>query len=174
MIRYFVIPLILSLVFIFESIFLAFVPSYGLANQYVLAPHFIFVTLLFCAVFYHRNSTLIYAFIFGFIFDIFYTSLIGVYAYLFPLTVYLLCKLIEPLHKMYLIVFVFAISGTILIEFTTFGIHAAVGHSIFGFEDFMYMRLWPTLITNIVFTLVFGYVLQRIFMKLSKIDENKE
>lgn len=160
--------------FILESVFLTFVPSYGIANQYVLVPHFLFLTLLFCAVFYRRNTVLVYAFIFGLIFDLFYTNLIGVYAYLFPLTVYLVCKLMASLHKIYFIIFVFSIAAMIFLEFLVLGIHTAIGQSLYGFEEFMHIRLWPTLIMNIVFLLIFGYILQRIFIKLLKIEEKKK
>ena len=171
MIRYLFLPAIFLFAFILESVFLAFVPSYGQADDYVLVPYFLFITLVFGAVYYHRNTTLIYALIFGAIFDIFYTGLMGVYAYLFPLITYLVCKLMFSLHRKLLIVSVFSLVGISFIEFIVLGIQTAIGQNILSMEDFMYNRLWATLVTNIIFLLLFGYFLQKIFTRFLKLEE---
>ncbi|MBQ7233280.1 MAG: rod shape-determining protein MreD [Bacillales bacterium] len=171
MIRYVALPLIFLFLFIMESVFLFFVPSYGQINDYMIVPHFLFISFVFSAMYYQRNTTLIYAFIFGAIFDIFYTSLLGVYAYLFPLTVYLVCKVMQPLYKKLAIIFVFTLTGIIFIEFLVFGIQSAVGKSSIGIEEFMYNRLWPTLVINIVFLLLFSYGLKKNFVKFYKIED---
>ena len=72
-----------------------------------------------------------------------------------------------------MVVFVFSLVGIIFIEFMVLGIQTAIGHNMLSMEEFMYNRIWATLITNMIFLLLFGYFLQKIFMRFSKLEENK-
>lgn len=109
-----VLPLILSACFILESLFAEFFPNGIFGVHKIFVPHLLLMVLIIMGIYYVRNRTILYAFIFGMLFDAFYTGILGVYLFVFPLTVYITTSLMKVLQAN---IFV---SALVMIYHTTF------------------------------------------------------
>lgn len=76
----FVLPILVLVVFMFESIFVNFVAMASPWRDWILSPHFVVVVLAFMAVYYHPKQAMLYGVILGFMYDIAFTDVLGVYA----------------------------------------------------------------------------------------------
>ena len=82
-------PIIISLCFLFESIFVELLPAELFKSSRILVPHFLMVTIIFVTIYISPKHGIMYGFIFGILFDIVYTEIIGIYLFMFPLVAYI-------------------------------------------------------------------------------------
>ncbi len=123
--------------------------------------------------FYDRNKALLYAIIFGLLFDIIYTDIIGVYMFSFPLIVYVISLSMKVLHRNLIVVFFVVLVGISLLEGFIFGILYLVNVAHLDWNQFLYDRLFPTLVLNGVFLIVIYYPMKKFLLSVEK-WENKE
>lgn len=166
MIKNFLLPVIFAIIFVLESVFVGLLPQFGYKAEGVFVPHFLFIALLFSSIFVNRNLTLIYAVIFGFLYDLFYTGLLGVYAYLFPLTIYIISLLMKSLQQNTIILISVGMLAITFLEFIVYGIVVVVQQSSMPMEMFLQQRLFATYLLNLIFLVLFTYLFKRMFQKI--------
>ncbi|EUJ51669.1 rod shape-determining protein MreD [Paenilisteria rocourtiae] len=163
-----VMPLIAIAVFILEGVSSMLFSQSFFGEQRVFIPHFLIVMLVLMATFYNRNVTLIYAFILGIVFDIYYTGILGIYFAIFPLVVYLTDKFMKVLQSNIMLVGLVAVFNVILTECLVYGFYVLIGGTDMVFATFVDQRLWTTILLNLAFFLVIYFPFRNFLFKLER------
>lgn len=162
-------PLLIVALFYSDSVFMIFFSEQAFNGAYVPVPHFFFIGLLFMSVFFDRNTAIKYGFFFGFLFDMFYTGLLGAYFFFFPLIVYITSKLTKWLHSTMPVFFVIVLFDIALLEMMIYGLNVLVQRTTVSLEQFAYVRLLASLVLNGLFYIVFAVPLRNAFLRLKKV-----
>lgn len=166
--RKFLLPLLFLFLFIVEGLVVQFLPSELWGQTQVLAPRFLFVALVFLTIFVGKKQGIIYAAIFGIIFDIVYVEIIGIYLFLFPFICYLVTKIMHIMQANIIIAFLVSLFAIALLEIGVYEVDFLIHVTNLDFMSFLNLRFYSTLILNAVFVLIFGYPLKRRFEKYSE------
>ncbi|HLU22022.1 rod shape-determining protein MreD [Lederbergia graminis] len=166
-------PLLLAFCFYSGSVFVYFLPPGSFGIDKVLTPHFLLVMLILMGIFYFRNRSLIYAAIFGLIFDIYFTEIIGIYFTLFPIAVYLSAKTSKFLQANILTTLVISTICLTLVEIIVYIFNVLIMQINLQPEDYVLVRLWPTLVLNLIFLLIIYYPFSRMLQKSVKEELNE-
>ncbi|MEK3890578.1 rod shape-determining protein MreD [Bacillus sp. FSL K6-3431] len=164
-----ILPLLLTLAFYLESIFVDLLPPEAFGGERIVVPHFLLILLIIMGIYYVRNHALLYAALFGLLFDVYYTEIIGIYLFLFPISVYLASKMMRILH---INIFTTAIVLMIQIAFVEILVYI---FNVFVFSvsiipsDFATTRLLPTLILNIACFILIFFPFSRFLLNKKKI-----
>ena len=161
----FLLPLLFLFLFILESLFVQYVPTDLLGDNKIIAPHFLFAALLFLTIFVSRKQGIIYAAIFGLLFDIVYIEIIGIYLFLFPFIAYLVSKILNILQNNFMVAILITIVGIALLEVGVYEMDHLIHVTDIDFMSFLHLRFYPTLILNALFVIIAGYPLKRLFEK---------
>lgn len=160
----FLLCLLIIFSFVFESVFVQLLPE-TINSSRLVVPHFLLVILILLTIYGKRNTGIMYSFIFGLLFDIVYTEILGIYLFMLPVVSYICSKLMKILQtNLVIVVFVTAI-GVALLEFGVYEITYIIHRTDMDFISFLRVRLLPTLVLNIIFTILFCYPLKRYFEK---------
>lgn len=124
---------------------------------------------MFMTLYGDRNQGLIYGFSFGLLFDVVYTEIIGVYLFLFPLIAYLSSKIMRILQTNIVVVSLISILGVVLLELGVYELNFLVNKTEMEFSLFTELRLFPTVILNLAFIIIFAYPLKRHFEKYAEL-----
>ncbi|MDR4889103.1 rod shape-determining protein MreD [Fredinandcohnia sp. QZ13] len=162
----FVLPFILSFVFLFESSFVDLVPADIFHKDNVYVPRFLFVLIAFITVYFNKPMGLVYGAIFGLLYDIVYTEILGVYLFLYTLIAYLISWASRILQTNIIVISLLSLIGIIALEFCVFGVNKAIGTASLSIEQFLQIRIVPTLLLNSIFLLVFAYPFKKLLAKL--------
>lgn len=165
-----ILPLLLTLCFYCESVFVEFTPPGTFKMDILLVPHFLLVLLIVMGIFYLRNRTLIYAAIFGLLFDIYYTEIIGVYLFLLPITVYLASKMARVIQANVFTTFFISLLCVGMVEFVVYGMNVFVLQRSMDIQEFLNRRLWPTLIVNQIFFLIIYFPFKKVLSQRKRIE----
>src|SRR5690625_3669251 len=95
------IPIILFLLLALEGVAIDFLPSVLTDHKTLLIPHWVLIYSFLIALFYDHDYTyysMIYAAIFGFLIDIVYTDILGVYMFAYALGTYIVLLLKRAFH----------------------------------------------------------------------------
>lgn len=171
--RRFLLPVLFTALFIFESIFLELMPVKYLNNEQIMVPHFLMSGLLFLTVYGNRNHGIIYGFIFGLLFDVVYTEIIGIYLFLFPVISYTIAKLMKVLQTNIIIVSLVSLFGVVLLELGAYEMNYLIHSTNMDFISFAGSRLLPTAILNLIFIIIFSFPLKRQFEKWAELLRNE-
>jgi rod shape-determining protein MreD len=154
--------------FIFESLFVEFLPAKIFGFERIFVPHFLFTALLFLTIFVGKKHGIIYAAIFGLLFDIVYVEIIGIYFFLYPFISYLIYKLLQVLQANIITAFLAALLGISLLEVGVYEMNFLIHVTDLDFMDFINLRFYPTLLLNAAITLIAAYPLKWLFEKHSE------
>nr|WP_263325562.1 rod shape-determining protein MreD [Neobacillus sp. Marseille-Q6967] len=158
-------PLLFIFLFIVESLFAQYAPSKVWGYDYILVPHFLFAGILFLAIYAGRRYGIIYATIFGLLFDIVWIEVIGIYFFLFPFITYLISKLMHVLQTNIIVAFFVSLLGISLLEMGVYEMDFLIHITNMEFLSFIEMRFYPSLVLNALFLLFAAYPLKRHFEK---------
>jgi rod shape-determining protein MreD len=161
----FLLPLLFLFLFILESLFVQYVPEDLFGQNKIIVPHFLFAALLFLTIFVGRKQGIIYAAIFGLLFDIVYIEIIGIYLFLFPFIAYLASKILNILQNNFIVAILITIVGIALLEVGVYEMDHLIHVTDINFMSYLHLRFYPTLILNAVFVIIAGYPLKRLFEK---------
>lgn len=156
-------PLLFLLMLIFESLFVQFLPGNLFQGEKIVVPHFLIITLIFFTIYGNQKLGIIYGFVFGLLFDTFYTGILGIYLFLFPLTAYIIVKIMKIVQNNIFTVSFFSLIGVVFLEVVVYEIYNIIGVTTMSFSSFFSIRLIPTLFLNAVFTVIAAYPLKRYF-----------
>lgn len=165
--RRFLLPVLFTGLFIFESVFLELTPEKHLNINRIFVPHLLLIGLLFLTIYGNRNLGIIYGFIFGFLFDVVYVEVIGIYLCMFPLIAYVMSKVMQVLQTNVIIVSFITLLGVTLLELGVYEMNYLIHITTMGFPTFSSIRLLPTIILNFIFIIIMAYPLKRQFEKIA-------
>ena len=154
-------PIIISLCFLFESVFVELLPAELFKSSSILVPHFLMVAIIFVTVYISQKHGIMYGFIFGILFDIVYTEIIGIYLFMFPLVAYITSWIMRILQTNIILVSFVAILGVGFLELGVYEMNFLIGRTDMIFASFMDIRLVPTLILNLIFIILVSYPLRK-------------
>lgn len=132
----------------------------------MIIPHFVFAAVMLVAFFLNQGTAVKYGAVFGFLIDIIYTNVWGVYAFCIAFTAYLLSYLTKIFHMNLFVVFIISMIGVCLLELEVYGIYSIVGLTNIPFVHFLEYRLPPTAVLNGVFTIIAFYPLRRFLERM--------
>jgi rod shape-determining protein MreD len=162
-----ILPLLLTFLFVLESVFVDLLPSTLFNVDRLFIPHFVMITLIFIVVYYNHLLGLIYAIVFGLFFDIVYTEIIGVYMFAYPIISYVLTKAVKVLQTNIFIISFLSIVGVALLEFYVYGVNLIIGFTDMNITSFLNNRLFSTLVINSVFVIIICYPFKRLLQRIS-------
>lgn len=137
-----------------------------LGFHFTAVPHFVLIGVLLIGLFYSRSAAVWYGVIFGFMLDLIYTDILGVYAFCIALSAYLLSLLSRLFHLYIIIVFFIGLACVALLEFGVYGMYGLIGKASLDMMDFAKWRLIPTLILNGVFMIIIFYPMRRMLVAM--------
>ncbi|EUJ29414.1 cell shape-determining protein MreD [Listeria cornellensis FSL F6-0969] len=161
-------PLIAIAVFILEGVSSMLFSQSFFGEQRFFIPHFLIVMLVLMATFYSRNVTLIYAFVLGMVFDIYYTGILGIYFAIFPLVVYLTDKFMKVLQNNIILVGLVVVFNVILTECLVYGFYVLIGGTDMALATFVDRRLWTTILLNLAFFFGCVFPIQRFSIEIKE------
>ncbi|AUJ26131.1 MULTISPECIES: rod shape-determining protein MreD [Virgibacillus] len=150
-------PLILLLILVLQGVSLELLPGNLLKSDWLIVSHWVFIFLVFIAVFYDNESThysVLYALIFGLLIDIVYTSTLGVYMFSYASTIYLIYGLKKLLHGNILVVALLGIVGLVVSDGMIYLIYSVVALTDMPWSMYLTNRLLPTIGSNLIFLFV--------------------
>lgn len=166
--RKFLLPLLFIFLFLLESIFAQYLPPNMFGKNNILVPHFLFAGILFLTIYAGKKYGIIYAAIFGLLFDIVWIEIIGIYFFLFPLIAYLVTKIMHVLQTNIIVSFFVSLIGITLLEIGVYEMDFLIHKTNLEFMKFIELRLYPSLILNGVFLIIAAYPLKRHFEKFAE------
>ena len=164
----FLLPLLFLFLFLLESLFVQYMPPEVFGHNYILVPHFLFAGILFLTIYTSRKYGIIYAAIFGLLFDIVWIEIIGIYLFLFPFIAYLISKIMHVLQTNIIVAFLVSLVGIALLELGVYEMDFLIHITTLEFKSFIEMRFYPSLILNAIFLLIAAYPLKRHFERLAE------
>jgi rod shape-determining protein MreD len=130
--------------------------------SYTLVPRFVIVYLIFVTVYYGRKEAMIYGIILGLLYDMYHIDIIGVYTFLYPVICYLSAMIIRQIHRHIITVMLLSLLMVALLELLSFFFASLIALTTIGFEEFIVIRLMPTMVANSMFVAMFGYLFKRL------------
>ncbi|MFC4320947.1 rod shape-determining protein MreD [Litchfieldia salsa] len=170
MMKRLILPIILLFLFILESIFVDVLPASFIMEDHLLVPHFLFVTIVFISIRGNRNEGMLLGAIYGLMFDIVYTGILGLYLFSFPLIAYVISKLAGILQNHIVIISILSIVSVVILEFFVFGVNSLIGYTTITMNTFIERRLISTAILNGIFVILLSYPLAKLIDKLSVVE----
>jgi rod shape-determining protein MreD len=161
-------PLIALAFFYGSSVFVTYLPMGVFNSDRVLVPHFLIVFILLMSVYYHNKTAVLYGFIFGFLYDSFFTEVLGVYLFLFPFVTFLTSRIMKVLHSNLVVTGMVILVNLSILEFLVYQINLLIGKTDWAIATFADLRLWPTLVLNAAFLIIVSYPLKALLLQLQK------
>jgi len=100
---------------------------------------------------------MIYALIFGILFDVFYINIIGLYTVLYPLVCFIAGWSVKRIHPRLLFSTVLAILLVGLLEFVLYEFFYLINFTTMPLDTFLLNRLMPTILANSLFLMMLGW-----------------
>ncbi|MEQ6389623.1 rod shape-determining protein MreD [Bacillaceae bacterium S4-13-58] len=171
-----ILPLLLLVSLILESIALEFLPNQYLVRDFMITPHWIFVMILYIAIFYDSDRTymsVLYGITFGFLVDILYTDILGVYMFTYGIVAYVVHGLKKMLHANFFVAFLLSFLGLLLVEWSLYIVYTMTGVASMGVETYMLYRLIPTMTANLIFMIILYPFFPRQLYQLAEMHLSK-
>ncbi|MET1247482.1 rod shape-determining protein MreD [Sporolactobacillus sp. STCC-11] len=159
--------ILLFLLFLVQGTVMPLVPISYAWGKLQIVPEFTFVTLLMIAFFGSLNWGLKYAVLFGFLADIIYSSVLGVYAFTVTLTVYLIHGISKWVNMNVAMTVLLVAVGVCIMQIQAYVIYMMIGVTNQEPGLFFRSRLLPTVLLNGIFTLLIYYPLRRFLESIS-------
>lgn len=163
MVKKLLLPCLLTIVFFSESIFVELFSGKTFDVDKIFVPHFLMITIIFLAIFVGEKYGIFYGLLFGLLFDVVYTEILGVYLFLFPMIAYLIAKIMKFLHHHLVISSFMTILSVVIVEIIVYEINLLIRITDFTFTHFVSIRLFPTIILNVAFLIIFAFPLKKYF-----------
>ena len=136
-------------------------------NGNVMVPRLIILILVMVSFYLPRNKMIIYAIIFGFLYDSYYVGVLGIYVAIFPLIVYVTDRLNQVLNPNPITIGMMVFINLSILETMLYWIYKILGFTMIDMNTFMAGRLGPTLLLNLVFFIVAFYPLKKAILKMT-------
>nr|MDH3153671.1 rod shape-determining protein MreD [Bacillus licheniformis] len=164
----FLLPVVMMFVLVSDSVYADFVNLPFVTEEQRLIPRFLLLVLVFMTAYVNQPFAITYGFIFGLLYDINYTDLLGVYMFGFAGICYLSSKAFKVLQTNALVVIFISSLAVCVLEFYQYGVQMLIRPEIMPFHQFVLGRLLPTLALNAVGGLLLIYPFKWFFTSLKK------
>lgn len=170
----FLIPFIAILLFLLEPEFALFSPIQINEHTVFLVPRFLILYLIFVSIYYSRQRAVIYGVIFGLLYDVFYIDIIGLYSVLYPLICLLAGSTVKFIHQHLSITTLLSLILVAVLEIVLYYFFSFINFTTMTFTDFTMSRLIPTIIANLLFLVMLGWVFKYLINArvLQRVREN--
>ncbi|MGD7044111.1 rod shape-determining protein MreD [Jeotgalibacillus proteolyticus] len=155
-----ILPILGVVIFYSESIFATFSPIEAYGETRFLVPRFLFLFILLLSVYYKPKTAYIYGFTFGLLYDVFFTGIIGIYMFLFPLLIYIALYILKFITQNLIVVGLLGLFLIALMECAVYQFNVLIGVAGIDFKTFLTQRLYSTLLFNSLFLLLLAYPLK--------------
>jgi rod shape-determining protein MreD len=142
-------------------------PETFFASGRIMVPHLLVIALIFLTIYGNRNLGIMYGFIFGILYDVIYIEIIGIYLFALPLLCYIVSKIMKVLQTNLLIVTLVTLFGIALLEVVVYEMNFILYQTTMDFSRMAKLRLLPTILLNLLFTLILALPLKKQFEKLA-------
>ncbi|MGX7109291.1 rod shape-determining protein MreD [Facklamia miroungae] len=166
-----IVPLVLLFALVIDSALPSIFPKAFLGNQQIIVSHLLIYFIVTFAFYLKNSSILIYAFIIGLIADAYNSTILGLYAILYFLMAYCIISVRKHFPRNAIIHMMLFIVSLTFIDFIVYFFYQQVGLSQLLFEDYVLMRLGPTLIFNTALTF-FMYFPNRMLVRWLGYDDH--
>lgn len=170
-------PLILFVLIILQGINHLFIPDIFIAEGFTITIHGVFVFLLLIALYYDKETSyysLLFAIVSGLVLDIVYTNIIGVYMFVYAVTIYFVHYLRKVLHvNFYVSSFVFFLT-IIIVDFSIFWLYQSIGVTSATIQDYFENRLFITVAINYIVFLIQLLLFKRLLSRYSLVRFEKK
>ncbi|KUP05866.1 hypothetical protein Q75_10795 [Bacillus coahuilensis p1.1.43] len=163
----FLLPGVILLMFYFESVFVQFF-SLVYFSDMTIVPRFLLLSLFFVNVYYDKKASFIYAVIFGVFYDVYHTTIFGVYLYLLPGLLYLFSKASRGFDTNVVFTSFLSLLGLMIGEFILYAFHLMIQNTSVTFQEFLLERLVPTIVLNAIILLLFSYPFKQFLLWIRK------
>jgi rod shape-determining protein MreD len=161
-------PILFGALFIVESLFVQYTPADLFGDGKVSSPHFLLAGIIFLSVFGSKKHGIIYGFVFGALFDIVYTEILGVYLFLFPLTAYFASKTMRVIHANLFTASGVSLIAIALVEIAVYWINLLINVTDLSFVNYLEIRFYPTILLNLAFVILAAFPLKWQFEKFAE------
>ncbi|RYL93878.1 rod shape-determining protein MreD [Sporolactobacillus sp. THM7-4] len=162
--------LFLFLLFLFQGTVMVHFSLNNMWGKVQMVPDFLLVACLMVSFFADMKTGLQYAILFGFLIDLVYTSVIGVYAFSLGLAVYLVYSLSKFFNMNAATVLMLSLIGVFLLQTEVYVIYSVIGLIRQPLSGFLQWRLPATLALNGAFTLIIYYPFRSFLRKMSEFE----
>jgi rod shape-determining protein MreD len=152
---------------VFEGLFAQLWPGNWFGGDYIFVPRFLIMAIFFLTIYGSMKHGIIYGFIFGMMFDVVYTEIIGIYLFMFPLAAYIFWNIMRIVDTNIVVVSVVSIMCVAFLESGVYLMNLLIHIANMDFSSFARIRMIPTLILNLSFILLFAYPFKRQFEKFA-------
>lgn len=143
----FYLPIILFALLVLEGVAIEVLPPSVQNGDLTFIPHWVLVFLLYIAVFYDRDTTyysILYAVIFGFLIDVVYIGVLGLYTFSYGLATYLIHELKKLLHGNFYVMILLGLVGIALADVALFIVFSLIEKVNLSWESYSLYRLLPS------------------------------
>ncbi|TMW71890.1 rod shape-determining protein MreD [Alteribacter natronophilus] len=160
MVRYSVF-IVLFVLFILEgTVYQIFAPDqYGFA--YTMVPRWVLGVIVFAGILQGRGIGLSYAIVFGILYDIIYSPLLGVYSFGMALAIYLVSVTVPFVQKNMGMTVFLVLAAIVGLEYFVYSIYSLMGLAHMPHNLFLYQRLLPTFVFNGLIFIAAGYFIRK-------------
>ncbi|MGG0823906.1 rod shape-determining protein MreD [Paenibacillus turicensis] len=173
--RKYILLLLLFLLFIIEGTIIPWLIPGFLQNR--IAPHLVYVVILFVTVYYDRHTALILGFSFGMLHDIvYYGALIGTYSLAMGCSCYILGLIFRSHRAPMPLMLIVTLLGSLLFDSIVYGVYLVFEITHLPFSWALSNHIIPTMFFHFAFALMIYVPLRRqleIIAKRRSLDENK-
>ncbi|WP_243386170.1 rod shape-determining protein MreD [Bacillus kexueae] len=152
--------------FVSESIFVDLVSVPFLSDDQTVVPHFLVVAIIAVTAYTSQSFGILCGVLFGFLYDVVYTEVIGVYTFSYPVLAFLTRWALRAFHNNAFVLVLLSMLAISVLEFYTFWIYSAVGVTDLSVNMFVSNRLVPTLLLNATVSLLLIYPFKRFILSL--------
>ncbi|MGD6774350.1 rod shape-determining protein MreD [Sutcliffiella horikoshii] len=171
--RKYVLPALLLFLFILESMSVDFFGLHSFNEDWIIVPRYMLIVIALCAIYTSPYVGLICAMLFGFLYDVVYTEILGVYLFAFGISVYIVSSILRFVNTNYLISFLMVLVSISITEHLVFGIHSLIGTTELTHSEFLSIRMVPTLVFNAIIALILLFPI-KLFMERLAIEQKDE
>jgi len=162
--------LILFILLVSEGVAIDLLPNILTSKSTLIVPHWIFIFLFLIVLFYDRQDTFFaigYGVIFGLFIDVAYVGVLGVYMFVYPLTLYIMQLLKGMLQTNIYITILMTVIGITMIETLLYFIYTFIGTIDTTWFYFAVYRLLPTVLANLILFIPLYFICMDWLMKWS-------
>ncbi|MDC3412470.1 rod shape-determining protein MreD [Terrihalobacillus insolitus] len=173
----FFLPLLLLLFLVFEGVAPEILPRDLINGKLYIIPHWVLVFSIMITIFYDLDHTfyaVLYGVIFGFIIDVVYTDVLGVYMFFYGVVNYFIHGLKLVLHSNLFIALLLVALGVTLADVGLYVTYNFIRIADVTWQDYAMSRLIPTVVANLFFLIVIYPLFKGKLEQWSELQLNKK
>lgn len=167
----FALPAVMFILFVLEgTVFQIFAPDYRGADL-TFVPRFMFILILLTGIFRGRSHGLFYAIIFGILYDIVYSPVLGIYTFGIGFITYIFSMSTSYVKRRLALVTLLAFAAVIGLEYYTYGMMSLLGITSLPHEAIFTTRFIPSFLMNGLAAALMVYPVRSWFYSVDGMDD---